>query len=263
MSRADSYRQKVYDSESAWLRDEASQMMVSNTEAKMVARKISVEDAQFIVNDLAQDFGIDPVVLVVNSRLKQWAGWYVRQGRAETGWKPTIEFKHSVITYKTMLHEFAHHLDAQRRENYDGKGHGGSFTEAMLDVVDHHIGGKAMVALMRSYENQGAIVGASESRKVADRTRSGVSRRQSRHGIIEEAWAIRIIGSQNNYWLEQDKTSMDRYLSRAGVWKRRTTAEAVANAAATMSWDTEVVKVRAQLDTLYSNRWWAIEEVEG
>ena len=182
--------------------------------------------------------------LVLNRRLKQYAGWYI-------SWKSQIDVKRPNPSVKTILHEFAHHLDAKRTVDYDGKGHGGSYTAAMLEVVEHHFDVGLKIALMRAYENVGAIVGASESRKVADRTSAGQLRREERHGIVEEAWAIKL-GS--GMWLGQDGDSVWLSLDKAGVWKREATAQKKGLGT--------VVKVEAQLDTLYSNRWWALREVE-
>lgn len=265
MSRTDSYRQKVYNAEQAWVRQDESKMLVLNEDGKKFGLSITVEDAQLVLDSLAKSFGVEPVVIRTNRRLQQWAGWYARRGVAATGYMPTIEVNSRIFSYKTLLHEFAHHLDAERRENYDGKGHGGSFTEAMLNVVELHLGREAMATLLRSYEQHGALVGASESRKVADRTQSGVAKRQSRHGAIEEAWAIKVHSQMfpgDVYWLEQDKMGTTTHITRAGVWKRQATAEKVVEQASAKGWNVEVVKVTAQLDTLYSNRWWAIDEAE-
>lgn len=252
MSRADSYRQKVYDAEVDWRTTN-----LSTADGK--ALQVTLAEAQVIVDSLCESFDIKPVLIRQNARLQQWAGWYLRWDSKTGG--SVIEVRRSTFSYKTMLHEFAHHLDACRQD-YDGKGHGGSFTQAMLDVVGRHLNEDAMLSLMRCYENQGAIIGAEETRKVVARSKSGVNRRQERHGLIEEAWAVRLTNERyGSMWVEQDKLSIDNYLSRAGVWKRRSTAEKVAEEMEVFNWEAEVVKVKAELDTLYSNRWWAKEVI--
>lgn len=241
MSRKDTYRQKVYDAESRWLRDSVD----------LSGEVLDYVQAQLLLDTLVGAFDIGKVVIRQNKKLRQYAGWYIR-------WSRTIEIKRPVVGIKTLLHEFSHHLDAERHD-YDGKGHGGSYTQAMLEVVEFYFDRSTMAALLRSYEQEGAIIGADVSRKVADRTSAGIDRRQSRHGTVEEAWAIKL-GADGQYWLEQSKDGITSSLSYAGVWKRKSTADRIA---AEESWGSPVVvKVLAELDTLSSNRWWAIEELE-
>lgn len=266
MSRKDTWRQKVYDAENAWRTLHLSVQLAGTDSTKMKPRMIGLEDARVVLDDLADSFAIPRVELEVNRKLKQWAGWYRRHGSVENYYQPLIEVSKPIFQYKTLLHEFAHHLDAMRAEN-DGKGHGGSFSQAMLDVVEKHLGREARVDLMRSYENHGVPIGVEETRKAVARSRAGISRRQERHGLIEDAWSIRLTQQlpQGDWvrYVEQDKLSSTGTLKTAGVWKRKITAEAIASSQIVdPKWKIEVVKVRAQLDTLYSNRWWAKEVVE-
>ncbi len=245
MSRKDTYRQKVYNAESSWIRNFGSH------------GTIPIEDAEVLLGQLAEHFQVPSVDLVLNRRLQQWAGWY------KGGFAAVIEVKRAEPELKTILHEFAHHLDASRRGDYDGKGHGGSYTQAMLEVVEHYFKDSALtVALMRCYEAEGALVGAAESRKVAERSSTGTIRRQDRHGLVEEAWAVRLTKDDWTYWLEQDKLGMTSKLHDAGVWKRRATAEKALALSEASGWTSEVVRVEAELDTLFTNRWWALREIE-
>ncbi len=242
MSRKDTYRQKVYDAESNWVRNWGSHVT------------IPIELARPLLDVLAEHFGVQSVRLEQNRRLQQWSGWY-------RSYQRLIEVRNSEPQLKTVLHEFAHHLDAQRND-YDGKGHGGSYTQAMLDVIEFYFDTESMVRLMRCYEDVGTIVGASESRKVAERSAEGTDRRQQRHGLVEEAWVVKVAHPEYGVrWLLQDKLGLCISVTGAGVWKRQATAEK-ALIARGGDWSTEVVKVEAELDTLFTNRWWALREAE-
>ncbi len=245
MSRKDTYRQKVYDAENRWIRNWGDH------------GTIPIEDARLVLNDLERHFKVPLVSLRINRSLKQWSGWY------RGGFAARIEVAREEPSLKTILHEFAHHLDASRRVDYDGKGHGGSYTQAMLEVIEFYFDTTLMVALMRCYEAEGAIVGVTESRKVAERSAVGTDRRQQRHGLIEEAWAVKVSHPEyGQHWLLQDKLSLTKVVTQAGVWKRETTAAKAMDIARASEWTSETVKVVAELDTLFTNRWWAFKEVE-
>ncbi|KKN04449.1 hypothetical protein LCGC14_1097370 [marine sediment metagenome] len=243
MSRKDTYRQKVYNAESRWIRNWGDHGVVDD-----------LNHAKKILDHLALHFEVVLVRIEQNRRLQNWSGWYRSRYNL-------IEVRNSKPEVKTVLHEFAHHLDAKRND-YDGKGHGGSYTQAMLDVIEFHFDTESMVRLMRCYEDVGAIIGAFESRKVADRTEAGTDRRQQRHGLIEEAWVVKVSHPEyGTNWLLQDKLGLAKQVTSAGVWKRQATAEK-ALIARGGDWSTEVVKVEAELDTLFTNRWWALREAE-
>ncbi len=246
MSRKDTYRQKVYNAESSWIRNFGSH------------GTLLIEDAEVLLGQLAEHFQVPSVDLVLNRRLQQWAGWY------KGGFSAVIEVRRTEPELKTILHEFAHHLDASRRGDYDGKGHGGSYTQAMLEVVEFHFKDSTLtVALMRCYEAEGALVGATESRKVAERSSTGTIRRQERHGLVGEAWVVKLTHSGFGvHWLLQDKLGLTKSITSAGVWKRQATAEKALTFAEDQMWTMEVVKVEAQLDTLFTNRWWVLREME-
>ncbi len=248
MSRKDTYRQKVYNAEGRWIRNWGGH------------GTITIEQARPLLDTLVKHFGVRSVQLEQNRRLQQWAGWYRKRGTEATYFTPLIEVKNAEPQLKTVLHEFAHHLDAMRND-YDGKGHGGSYTQAMLDVIEFYFDTESMVHLMRCYEDEGAIVGASESRKVAERTEAGTDRRQQRHGLVEFAYAVKVSHPKyGTQWLTQDKMGLARQVTSAGVWKRETTAAKAMDIAMASEWSSEVVKVEAELDTLFTNRWWALRE---
>ena len=246
MSRKDTYRQKVYDAESRWVRNYGSH------------GTLPIEAAEVVLGHLVEHFQIPSVDLQINRSLKRYSGWY------KGGFAAVIEVAHEEPSLKTILHEFANHLDASRRGDYDGKGHGGSYTQAMLEVVEFHFKDRALtVALMRCYEAEGALVGATESRRVAERSSTGTIRRQDRHGLVEEAWVVKVTHPKyGTYWLGQDKQDLGKAVTHAGVWKRKATAEKAMNISMSSEWVSEVGKVEAELDTLFSNRWWALREVE-
>ncbi len=250
MSRKDTYRQKVYDAENRWIRNYGSH------------GTLSIEDAKMLLDNLVTHFKIPMVGLRINRSLKQWSGWYKSGGNPSYGFA-IIEVAREEPALKTVLHEFAHHLDCSRRPDYDGKGHGGSYTQAMLEVVEFYFDTALMVALMRCYEAEGALVGAAESRKVAERSSTGTLRRQERHGLVEEAWVVKLTNPKyGTMWLTQDKMGLAKAVTSAGVWKRQVTAEKILSIAEAGDWSSEVVKVEAELDTLFTNRWWALREVE-
>ncbi len=246
MSRKDTYRQKVYDAENRWIKNYGSH------------GTLPIDEANEVLYDLTQHFTVPLVGLRLNRSLKQWSGWY------KGGFVAVIEVAREEPALKTVLHEFAHHLDASRRGDYDGKGHGGSYTQAMLEVVEFHFKDTAlMVALMRCYEAEGALVGATESRKVAERSSTALARREERHGLVEEAWVVKVTHPKyGTQWLTQDKLGLARSVTSAGVWKRQVTAEKAMDIARSSEWSSEVIKVEAKLDTLFTNRWWALREVE-
>jgi hypothetical protein len=238
--RKDTHRSKVYAAE----RKANPENALGTTD---------IEGAREIIEGLAQHFGTNPVRGVLNRRIKAWGGMYYRHLRE-------IHFPHPTPSIKTVLHEFAHHLDYERGGTHDGKGHGGSYTEAMIDVVRHYAGDQVAGQFIHAYEAEGCLVGHKHSKEVIERSKAGVARRQDRHGIEEEGWAIRTGQSAafgDRFW--KGNMREREPISEATVWKRKSTAEKNQEKHFIMG---EVVKVWAQLDTLYQNRWMALEVIE-
>ena len=104
MSRKDTYRQKVYNAENKWVHDWG--------EARAT---ITIEQARPFLDAMVKHFGVQSVRLEQNRRLQQWSGWY-------RSYRRLIEVHNAEPQLKTVLHEFAHHLDAQRRQGSHCRG---------------------------------------------------------------------------------------------------------------------------------------------
>lgn len=127
----DTQRQKVYNAETRGFR--------SHPEA---VRRVGLAEAQTTLDILVAEFQTLPVTVGVNRRIKAWGGWY-------QSWMRHIEVPTEMVPMSTVLHEFAHHLAYHR--NVGVEGHGGGFTEAMLDVVTAWVSPSAAVDLEDAY----------------------------------------------------------------------------------------------------------------
>lgn len=251
----DSQRSKVYEAENNW----------KAKLQKVLKHTVSLEEAQEILDSLAKEFRVRPITIQKNARIQAWGGWYsVRKNAIEVPRVPTP------IT--TVLHEFAHHLDYNSK-GYGRQGHGPSYTERMLEVIRQFWGSDASFALEECYEQCGVRVGVTVAAQMKEKYSTALERRRARHGETAEAYCIRTTWRDYNYdsreWIEipgylmQDRSSITKQVTEAGVWKLRSTAEKHAAAEAQLTdKPTTVVKVWAQLDTLHANRWWASHELE-
>lgn len=243
----DSYRTKVYEAERLLSKLHGDQL-------------ISFERAQSLLDKLADYWQVPQVHLVRNNKLKRWGAWY------KLG---VIEAPGKAIAVRTVLHEFAHHLDRYSPDR-DGRGHGGSFTEAMLKVVAYHYGARSAEALQKAYVDAGALVGADASRAAAEKVRQQLDRRRERHGEVGDGYAIMLrkdyFSKGSSLWLSQDKKK-GVVLSQAGVWRRRSTVERIVGQIdpGRYGWEPKIAVVSAELDTLWTNRWYVLDviEVEG
>lgn len=136
----DSQRQKVYNAESSF-------------DYREEIKRVTLEEAQQIIENLAGDFSTNKPEAVVNNRLRRVAGQY-------THWQNLIEFSNNTPKLSVVVHEFAHHLSRERSKGIYGlRAHGGSFTEAMIDCVDAAMGYKPKLTLNAAYIERNVLVG--------------------------------------------------------------------------------------------------------
>lgn len=157
----DSQRSKVYRAESSTWGD-----------LNEMRRLVDVPEAEDILGLLMVEFDTSPVVLNVNTRIKAWGGWYKR-------WEKEIEIPRNKVKVSTILHEFAHHLAYEREVGHEG--HGGGFTEAMIDVVTAWDSAHVAALLADSYKRCGVKVGghhvlAKDEAKQESRNKDGEER---------------------------------------------------------------------------------------
>ena len=139
MRLRDAQRQKVYNAESVGFRH--------TNEAR---RHVNLDEAKEALDILVQEFETQPVTISINRRIKAWGGWY-------QSWVKNIEVPSNVVPMSTVLHEFAHHLAYHREVGIEG--HGGGFTEAMLDVVKAWVGQDVADSLKEAYRRSKCKIG--------------------------------------------------------------------------------------------------------
>jgi hypothetical protein len=217
---------------------------------------VSLADAQEYLDVLAATFEVIPVRIQRNLRIKQWGGWYKRYG----GNGPLIEVPAGAIKLSTVVHEFAHHLDDMRRESktysYRDPGHGGAYTEAMLDVVQEVYGSKSRARLEQAYHEGSCLIGAAAAQEKADKAQERKERDRKRDGergdVYLVARGLELDGSDAQ-WLEG--TYVTYHSSSAKPYRTL----AAAKRAATKAWDASTIyKTRGIFRTGWDGKgaWW-------
>ena len=141
----DSQRSKVYKAERMGFKD-----------LNESRRNVGITEAQEVLDILVAEFETSRVTIKLNRRIKAWGGWYQR-------WRKTIEVPRASVPISTVLHEFAHHLSDEREVGEEG--HGGGYTEAMLDVVEAWMSPTIREGLAKAYTAQGCKVGGHHVKK--------------------------------------------------------------------------------------------------
>lgn len=142
---------------------------------------IKVSDSQFILDLLADEFEVSAPTIKVNRRIKAYGGWY-------KGWQRLIEVPSTVTSLKTLLHEFSHHLEKERRnatdpkERYFDPGHGGAFVESHLDVVEAYYGTQARSELADAYVRANVVTSAKAALDKRQKAREAAEKRKQRDG---------------------------------------------------------------------------------
>lgn len=174
----DSQRQKVYDAEYRGFRqtDEAS-------------RNVDLAEAQEMLDILSTEFETGPVAIQRNARIKAWGGWY-------QSWANMIEVPRSRVPVSTILHEFSHHLAYHREVGHEG--HGGGFTEAMLDVVSAWVSPEAAALLADAYAEKRCKVGGHHV-LAKDEARK---KREAQNNTVQEVF---MVGYEDISYYSDDK----------------------------------------------------------
>ena len=181
---SDKQRQKVYRAERSW---EAGVNARQGTTHQQETCP-TIAEGQDVLDLLAAHFETPQVTLRRNARIKRWGGWYL-------GHAHVIEVPSGSFTYKTLLHEFAHHLSRQRYMadrteqgwvRYWDPGHGGSFTQAHIDVAAAWHSPEEGQYLEHAYKVGGCTVGAEAAMEKAaaaeDRRLGRNARNRERQG---------------------------------------------------------------------------------
>lgn len=198
-------RERVYRSE---------RNIIAHDDAPLNEQVCSIDEAREVIALLADEFGVKPPRIQVNRRIKAWGGWYQNLSQ-------TIEFPREETTYKTVLHEFAHHLDP------GAEGHGPSYCRAMLLVVSAWAGPEAAERLRASYESNGIDVFES----IDERKQRLRNQREEREARNEERVGETGVGFIVEYapgrFVSLDATPTKLYWTpekrHAKVWRREST----------------------------------------
>ena len=217
----DMQRNKVYRAEDAWKRDS-------------VDGQLTLSAAQEWLDILVAQFEVPVVRIQRNLRIKQWGGWYKRYG----GNGPLIEVPAGAIKLSTVVHEFAHHLDDMRREaktyNYRDPGHGGAYTEAMLDVVKAVYGPASAQRLEQAYHEGSCLVGAQAAQEKAQKAKERKEAMRQRDGERGDVYLVARgleTDATNAVWLEG--SYLTYHVSSAKAYRTL----AAAKRAGTKHWD--------------------------
>lgn len=218
----DSQRQKVYDAEWAWADS---------------GRQVTINEATNIIKKLSEEFEVPVPSVAYNHQMKRWGGWYLTN---------SIEFSSGAIMLKTVLHEFAHHLDSKRKwadrqnpdrrdaRNWGWRSHGGSFTEAMIDVVWKYFDADTARALIKRYREYGCDIGSDEEyervKAANEQYAAAEERSRQRDGEEGEVFVVELTHIDNSeISYVSDRQSWRAYMCRnirwAKTWRTKKAAD--------------------------------------
>lgn len=242
----DTQRKKVYGAESLWRSPHESKIGIDILPFGF-GSLVDLDVAKEILKQATEQFQTPRVNLVVNRRLKQWTGWYRWHGSI-------IEIPDNSANPDTILHEFAHHLDKHRSWEEPYRSHGGSFTEAMIDVVWWFYGEEAAKSLIGHYRFRKAIIGSDEEEERFKKLKIDRKKANARAGIAHNTEgtvfivkilypnkdvmpvSIRYIAGTSSVWWDYTE---NRHYARA--WRKLSTAEKWAE-----RWKSEICEIEIE-----------------
>ena len=234
----DSQRQKLYNAEGHWKRER---------DGEWIMKKGSKDKSEIeaLYEMLAEAFGTTKPPVVINTRLKLWAG---------TAYHDHIEFCDGVTLY-TALHEFAHWMPGSHKHDW-------KFVSNLLEVVQWWYGDEEARAMRDSFRKYEVIWHLEDSEQKRIKAQAAQERRRERHGETGTVYLlVRVVA--DGYLYRCHGNYYSDYLRNASVWRRKATAMKKGCTPGNLGyaiWEAEGVY------DAYENKWTAqslVDQVEG
>ena len=220
----DNDRQKVYTAEANW--KQANEELSDSSLASFSFE--TVEDAQEIADLLSDHFGIKRVIVQLGRKSRDNYSTYYRYGHLNVSGPTMVLAPRWGLRATTVVHEFAHHLDAYGEDYTNDTGHGSSFRAAHIASVREMWGDELAESLRLCYEQKGLSTDITADQKKLEK--AALKREE-----LEGAEKIMYLVTDGDRFFERWTTPANRwsrdYLTNNGepkLWARKGSAEKVA-----------------------------------
>lgn len=227
----DAWRQRVYNCERAWHKSDA-----------LAAKVVGPNQAQEILNELAARHGIPQVTVKIRDLGRKYSGMYYSR-RAE------VHLSEPILV-KSVLHEFAHHLNFC--EDRPARGHGADYTDTMVRVVEDWLGYESAGMLQDAYIDGEVPVSRDIEKELIEKAKAKRAYIRDRIGETGTVFAVVVNYNRVDDWyLAESATSIGSEPFRAKAYRREASAVKLAEK---LSKDPRHDVKVVELDATYTDR---------